>query len=259
MRDIIWDLKADAAVNTLKEGKRLDGRKLDECRKIEITKDISKNAEGSAKVKIGRTEVVAGVKMILGEPYPDSQDQGTIAVGAELLPLASPEFEFGPPSPEATELARVVDRGLRESKALDFKDLCITEGEKVWIVFIDLYALNHDGNLFDACSIAALSSVLEAKIPKVEDGAIAKGEYSGKLKLARKPLLSTFAKVSNTILADPTFVEEKAQQARFSVATTDDDLMCAFQKGGNGAFTESEIDQCIEMAFKSAKQVRKQL
>ena len=259
MENVLWDLRAEKTKALLKENKRVDDRAFDKYRAIEIKKNISDNAEGSAIVKLGKTEVAAGVKMIVGQPYPDSQDEGTISVGVDLLPLASPDFEFGPPRQQAIELARVVDRGIRESKTLDFKDLCIEEGEKVWVVFIDLYALNDDGNLFDAFSIAALSSLLETKIPKLEDGAIVKGEYSGKLKLARKPLLSTFAKISNKIVVDPLLVEEKALDARFSVATTEDDYMCAFQKGGSGSFLDKEIEQCIETAFKSAKLIRKTL
>lgn len=257
--NVLWDLKADKVNELAKQDKRVDQRALDEYRKIKITKNISENAEGSANVKLGKTEVVSGVKMILGTPYPDSLDEGTISVGAELLPLASEDFEVGPPRPEAIELARVVDRGIRESKALNFKDLCIKEGELVWVCFIDMYVLNDDGNLFDALGIAALSSLLESKIPKIEDGKIVKGEYSGKLKLSRKPILSTFAKIGNKLFADPTLAEEKAQTARFSVSTTEDDYMCAFQKGVSGGFSGSEIDSCIEMAFKSAKDIRKQL
>ena len=133
------------------------------------------------------------------------------------------------------------------------------EGEKVWIVFVDLYPFNADGNLFDAFSVAALSALLDTKIPKVEDGEIVKGEYSGKLKLSRKPTLCTFSKVANKVLLDPTMVEEKAQTARFSVSTTDDNYICAFQKGASGSFNGSELDYCIDLAFKAGKLVRKKL
>jgi len=257
MESVIWDLKTDRILSFMKEGKRVDGRKLDELRNISIEHDISENADGSAKVKLGETEVLAGVKMILGEPYPDNPDEGTISVGAELLPLANPEFEVGPPREGAIELARVVDRGIRESKAVDFKSLCITEGEKVWIAFIDTYVTNDDGNLFDAASIAALAAMNKAKFPKLEDGKIVKGEHGEKLKMSKQPLLSTFAKIGGKIVTDPTLAEEKAMDARFSCATTDDKTLCAFQKGGSGSFKASEIDECIETAFKNAKNVRK--
>ena len=112
-----------SVLDLLEKGTREDERKLDEYREIRIEADISKNAEGSAKVTIGETQVIAGVKLALGEPYEDSKDQGNIIVGAEFLPMASPDFESGPPSVESVELSRVVDRGIRESGCIDLKKL----------------------------------------------------------------------------------------------------------------------------------------
>ena len=193
----LWDLRVDKVVADLKEGKRIDGRKVDELRKISITRGISENADGSARVRLGETDVIAGVKMVPGEPYPDSPGEGSISVGAELLPMADPEFEVGPPREEAIELSRVVDRGIRESKAIDFSDLSIVEGESAWIGFVDLYVLNNDGNLFDACGMAAMAALLETKMPKLDGGRIVKGEYAGKLKVKAKPVLNTFAKIKS--------------------------------------------------------------
>lgn len=257
MSQILWNISSDRVLAELKQGRRLDGRKLDECREMSISGGISKNAEGSAAVKLGQTEVMAGIKMLPGEPYPDSPDKGTIAVGMELLPLASPAFEVGPPRDDAIELARVIDRGVRESKALDFKKLCVTEGELVWIVFIDIYALNDSGNLFDAGSAAALAALNSTQIPKLEENKVVYGEYSGKLKLERQPLLSTFAKIGNSVVLDPNLAEWHAASARFSVATTDDGYMCAFQKGLGGTFTKQEISDAIDTAAEHGSKVRK--
>lgn len=259
MNSAVWDLNSDKLIALAKQGKRADARKVDEYRPVTIERDVSKNAEGSARVKIGNTEVVVGVKMFLEKPYPDTPNKGSICVGTELLSLASPEFEPGPPNENSIELARVIDRGIRESKALDFESFCVEEGEKAWFVFIDSYIINHDGNLFDASSIAALAALTKAKIPKLEDGEIVKGEYDGLLKLERLPLHTTHAKVGNAIFVDPTYAEEKAMSARFSVATTDDGFISAFQKGKGGAFTAKELDFCIENAFKKAKEIRKLL
>ena len=111
--------------------KRLDGRKLTDYRQpLKVDVDVTPTAEGSARVTLGKTELIVGVKVEVMEPYPDVPDAGSIMVGAELLPLSSPEFEPGPPGIEAIELARVVDRGIRESKVIDFKKLCIKEGRK---------------------------------------------------------------------------------------------------------------------------------
>src|SRR3989304_3701639 len=121
----------DYLIQALAKGIRADGRKPDQCREVEIELDVIKTAEGSARVKFGDSEVLAGVKMALEKPYPDTPDQGVLMVGAELLPLSNPEFESGPPSAKSVEIARVIDRGIRESKAIDVKNLCITPGEKV--------------------------------------------------------------------------------------------------------------------------------
>jgi exosome complex component RRP42 len=198
--------------------------------------------------------------MDIGTPYPDNQDEGSIAVGAETLPLAHPDYESGRPGDDEVELARVVDRALRESKAINFKDLCIVEGEKVWIGFLDFYALNGDGNLFDAGSIASLVTFSNAKMPKLDsEQKIILHEYDGKLKLLRKPLLTTFVKVGGKILLDPTYIEEKAAEARFSVGTTEDGFISAMQKGVGGSFNIEEINSMIEIAFKNSEKIRKQI
>ncbi len=255
----LWDLRVDKVIADLKEGKRIGGRKVDEMRKASITHGVSENADGSARVLLGETDVIAGIKMIVGEPYPDSPGDGSISVGAELLPMADPAFEVGPPREEAIELSRVVDRGIRESHAIDFSDLCITEGEKAWVGFVDIYIINNDGNLFDACGIAAMSALLETKMPKLEGGKIVKGEYAGKLKIKAKPLLNTFAKIGNVVVADPILSEEKAMSARFSVTVTEDDNITAFQKGLPGSFKFEEINSAIDIALKNSKQIRKLL
>src|SRR4030067_1125763 len=106
-------------VNNLASRKmRIDKRGQDEFRPITIETGVIFKAEGSARVKIGKTEVLAGVKLAVGTPYADSQDEGVLMVGAEFSPIASPDFEKGPPAEDAVELARVVDRGIRESGAM---------------------------------------------------------------------------------------------------------------------------------------------
>ena len=118
---ITAEIKKDYIIKLAKTGKRLDNRKFDEFRKINIETGTIKKAEGSAKVTIGNTQVIAGIKMDLGEPYPDTPDSGVMTTAAELIPMASPDFESGPPDSKSIELARVVDRGIRESKIIDIK------------------------------------------------------------------------------------------------------------------------------------------
>ena len=130
---ITAEIKKDYIIKLAKTNIRVDNRKFDEFRKIKIETGIIKKAEGSAKVTIGNTQVIAGIKMDIGEPYPDTPDSGVMTTAAELIPMASPDFESGPPDQESIELARVVDRGIRESKIIDVDKLCIVPNEKVWM------------------------------------------------------------------------------------------------------------------------------
>ncbi|MEM4662643.1 MAG: exosome complex protein Rrp42 [Candidatus Diapherotrites archaeon] len=257
--DILFELQGDKAKAAISKGKRLDGRTMTEYRPISIQFDFSKNADGSCRVKIGDTDVIAGVKMEIGEPYPDSPEEGSISVGAEFTPMASPIFETGPPDEYSIELARVVDRCIRESKAVDFKKLLIEEGVKAWTVLIDIYVVNDAGNLFDASAIAALGSLLTTRIPKLEGDKIVKNEYEGKLELSCLPILTTFSKISNQIVVDASIIEEKAAEARLSVGTTDKKHICAIQKGLAGGFTKEELEKCFTLSFEKAEELRLKL
>ena len=250
--------------NLLKEGKRLDGRGLEDYRKdIKIEYGVSKNAEGSARVRIGNTEVVAGVKMDVGEPYPDVPNKGSITVNVELLPLSNPEFESGPPGIEAIELARaVVDRGIRESDALDFKSLCIKKGEKVWFLLIDVYSFNDDGNLSDAIGLAALAALKDARFPKYDskEGKIDyKKKTDKKVVLKELPIPVTILKIDDKFIVDPSLFEEKAMDARLTITTVEDGRICALQKGGEKPLTEDDIDKMVDIAIKKGKELRKLL
>jgi len=256
------ELDAELVQKITLKGKRLDDRTFDDYRRIVIETGVVTSAEGSCRVKLGATEVVAGVKIEPGTPFPDTPAEGVLMVNAEFVPLASSEFEPGPPSEKAIELARVVDRTIRESKAINFTNLCIAEGEKVWMVYVDIDILDHDGNLIDAASLAAAAALTSARMSELDENKklIEGKKGSQPLPLAGIPLATTFVKIGNVILADPTLAEEHAADARLTVGTINsnsDTLVSAMQKGGNGGFTEEEIADIVGRAKTLGDQLRK--
>ncbi|MEM4271438.1 MAG: exosome complex protein Rrp42 [Candidatus Pacearchaeota archaeon] len=240
----------------LKTGKRFDSRGLLDFRKIEIETGVIKNAEGSARVKFGDSDLIVGVKLDISEPFPDSEEEGVLITNAEFLPLASPRFELGPPQIDAIELARIVDRGLRESGFIDFEKLCIKKGEKVWSIFVDIYPLNADGNLIDIAALGAIVALKTARFPKYDEKneKVIYGEHTEKkLPLSNKiPLTITFYKIGKNIIIDPVEEEEESSEGRISIAVSKDKeyLIHAIQKGGGCAFTEEEIGAIIDNAIK---------
>tara|TARA_B100002003_G_C13961537_1_gene465740 strand:+ start:43 stop:816 length:774 start_codon:yes stop_codon:yes gene_type:complete len=237
---------------------RLDGRKLTDYRPVKVDVDVTPNAEGSARVKIGDTEVIVGVKVEVMQPYPDSPDEGSIMVGAELLPLSNPNFEPGPPGIQAVELARIVDRGIRESKCLDFKKLCIKEGEKIWMIIIDICTINDAGNLPDASALAAIAALKNMKFPECKGDVIDyKKKTSKGLGLTDTPLSVTVIKIGDKFIVDPDSDEEKAIDARLTVASLSDGTLCAMQKGGDVPLSAEDIAKMVDIGLEKGKELRK--
>ena len=251
--EVISQIKRDHIVNLLAKGTRTDGRTPTDIREIQITTNCIESADGSARVKLGNTEVIAGVKIIPGSPFPDTPNSGVLTTGAELIPMAHPSFESGPPGEDAIELARVVDRGIRESGMVDVEGLCITPGEEVWMCFIDMYALDYDGNLFDAANLAAVAALKTATIPGEQYG---KGENKP-LPITCTPISVTSYKIGNTLILDPNFDEEHIASARLTVTTDDNGNFRAMQKGGKGSITLDELNQCLDIAVEKGKEIRK--
>ncbi len=243
----------------LAEGKRFDSRKPDEFRGIEIETGVSKKAEGSARVRIGKTEVIVGVKMDVMEPYADSANKGNLIVSAELLPLSSERFESGPPKFPAIEIGRLTDRAIRESKFIDMEKLCIKEGEKVWAVYIDIYSLNDDGNLVDAAGIGAIAALKSARIPKYDEKEerVVYGELTDKKVPLQKdfPIMITAHKLGEKWIVDPTLEEEDISEAKITIGATVEGIISSIQKGEAKEISIEEFEEVIDMTEKVRKKV----
>ncbi len=245
-------------IKTLSEDLRFDGRKKDELRDIQIEVNVTATAEGSAIVTAGDCKVMAGVKLSLGTPYSDSPDEGVLMVGCELLPMAHPKIEQGPPSIDAIEIGRVIDRGIRESHSFDTKQLCVTPGEKVWIVSVDIVPLNHDGNIIDLGSLAALAALQATKFPVIkEDGTVDYHEKTDKgLDMQKLPIPVTVCKVGDHLIVDPTKIEEDLIEARLTITSLEDEYICSLQKGGNVPITVEEVEEMFNIAVEKGKELR---
>ena len=112
---VVETLRKAQLLELLSKGTRLDGRSLNQHRKVEIQTGLIEKANGSAMVSLGNTQVIAGVKVDKGTPFPDTPNKGLLIVGAEVLPLAAAYVEAGPPDESAIELARVVPLGAGSS------------------------------------------------------------------------------------------------------------------------------------------------
>lgn len=256
---VLDQLKRKEVLEALESGRRLDGRAFDQMRDLKIETGAVPKANGSARVHLGDTDVLCGVKIQPDRPFPDTGDRGVFICTAEMLPLSHPTVETGPPNETVIELARVVDRGIRESHMVDVTQLVIKRDVSVVGVFADNTVIDYDGNLFDACSYAATAAIRTATSPKWEYGesgpVIVEGQ-SSKVPVSTTPASVTMAKIGGHVLVDPNADEWDCMDARVTITTDSDGNICAMQKGGRDGFTMDEIKECGRTAVRVGRQAR---
>lgn len=243
------------------QGKREDGRGLTDFRTIKIAKGILEKVEGSAEVRMGDTRVVAGVKVGIGPPFSDTPNLAVQTVNSEFTPVASPAFEPGPQGELSIEVARVVDRGIRSSQAIDLEKYCIIPGKVVYVIFIDIFVLNHAGNLIDASALAAISALQNTKIRKYtsEGDEVKLLEGQEPLELRDTPIAVTIGKISNSLFVDPTADEEDIMGTRLTITFNKDGNICSLQKNESEGLTLEEIKKAINLAREKESEIRKLL
>ena len=248
-------------VDMLAQGKRMDGRALDQPRELKIETGVIPKANGSARVFLGNTQVIAGVKIATGTPFPDTPDKGILMVNGEILPMASPYAEPGPPSEEAIELARVVDRGVRESEMIDLGKLSLLPGKSVIAVFVDCNIMNVDGNLFDATSYAVVAALRTAKMKKyvIKDDKVEATDELVPVPVGRTPVSVTLARIGDRLVVDPNTEEEASMDMRITITTDDDGSICASQKGEASTISPAQVLEAADTSIKIGKRIRAQI
>jgi len=255
---VVETIRKAQMIQLLADGKRMDERALDQLRPLKIETGLIQKANGSARVHLGNTQVIAGVKIATGTPFPDTPDKGLLVVNAEILPMASPYAEAGPPSEDAIELARVVDRGIRESEMVDLTKLCLVPGKSVVTVFVDCNVMNVDGNLFDATSYAVVAALRTSKMKKyvVKDDKVETTEDWVPVPVEKTPVSVTMARIGEKLVVDPITEEEASMDMRITITTDDDGNICASQKGEASTISPEQVLQAADTSIRLGKDIR---
>ncbi|AIS32545.1 MULTISPECIES: exosome complex protein Rrp42 [Methanobacterium] len=259
VQSVVPEIIKESVANLIRSGERADGRALDQYREVSLETGVIKKAEGSARVKIGKTQIVVGAKPQIGEPFPDTPNVGVLITNSELNPMAAPNFEAGPPNETSVELSRVTDRCIREGKVVDLEKLTIIPGKKVWMIFLDLHIIDYDGNLMDAAVLGSLAALMDAKIPSTTidgDEVVIDYEQMVPLPIKEQPLMCTLAKIGGELVVDPSLEEDDVLDARISVGVRADGSICAMQKGGSVPLTREEVLKAVGIAQKKTEELR---
>jgi exosome complex component RRP42 len=146
----------------------------------------------------------------------------------------------------------VVDRGVRESKAVNLEALCVVPGKQVWIIFIDVHILDDCGNILDAASLGAIAALLSTKVPASKFGL---GE-DYMLPVKDIPIATTAIEFNDVLMLDPGIDEESIANTKLTVISSTDGSICGMQKSGTGTLRPEQIYRIVDIACERAKEIR---
>ncbi|XP_062864402.1 exosome complex component RRP45 [Trichomycterus rosablanca] len=264
-------------LSAIKEKKRLDGRQTYDYRNIKVTFGTD---FGCCTVSLGKTRVLAQASCELVPPKDSRPTEGLVFFNLELSPMASPSFQSSRQSELLVMLNRQLERCLRNSRCIDTESLCVISGEKVWQIRVDVHVLNHDGNLMDAASVAAISALCHFKRPDVaiqgREVTVFSAEERDPIPLSvyHMPICVSFAffQQGTYLLVDPCEKEELVMDGLLVIAMNKHREICSVQSSGGimllkdqvlrcsriASVKVSEITELINKALENDKRVRKE-
>ncbi|XP_028658010.1 exosome complex component RRP45 isoform X1 [Erpetoichthys calabaricus] len=240
-------------LQAIAEKKRVDGRQTFDYRNIKITFGTD---YGCCIVELGKTKVLAQVSCELVAPKSNRPTEGVLFFNLELSPMASPSFEPGRHSELLVKLNRLLERCFRNSKCIDTESLCVVSGEKVWQIRVDLHLLNHDGNIMDAASIAAITALCHFRRPDVsvigEEVTVYSVDERDPVPLCihHMPICVSFSffQQGTFLLVDPNEREEKVMDGLLVIAMNKHREICTIQSSGGIMLLKEQVLRCSQIA-----------
>ncbi|HUJ11803.1 MAG TPA: ribonuclease PH [Verrucomicrobiae bacterium] len=225
--------------------KRLDGRRPDQLRRVNIHPQYVKRPAGSALIEMGNTCVLCAASVEEGVPRWMREQKvsgGWITAEYSMLPYATAprkprELSRGRPEGRTHEIQRLVGRALRS----------ITDIEKLGerTVWIDCDVLEADGGTRTAAITGAYVAVVLAMQKLQRDGEI-----------SEIPLKSCVAAISVGLLdgvplLDLSYDEDAKAAVDMNVVMTDEGQFVEVQGTGEEApFTQRQMSAMLKLARK---------
>ncbi|KAJ2168820.1 3'-5'-exoribonuclease [Coemansia sp. RSA 551] len=257
------NIETQFLLDALQRGHRTDGRGIYDYRTLKIT---GGSTSGLVTVQLGQTRVLARVSCTVTRPYPDRPTEGIVQFNAEMSSLCAPHVDHTMRSQEVT-VTRMLERVLRQSRAIDTEALCIVAGHKVWTLRVDVHILDDAGNLVDAAAIAAICALRRFRRPDVTvDGETAvihdvRDRNPVPLSIHHTPVCVSFAffGAGELMVIDPSLLEEQARVSWFTVTLNAHKEVCALNKAGGVALTHEQIKRCVQVAVAKVEEINEKI
>ncbi|CDS08381.1 hypothetical protein LRAMOSA02329 [Lichtheimia ramosa] len=250
---------------------RADGRGRLEYRHLVLETGILSQTSGSARCRLGDSDVLVGVKVEIGEIEQGQPDQGRIVCNVECSPSASQQFEGRGADDLNTALTLSLDRLFNgPQNGLDLSKLCIVPGQQCWVIYVDAMVMDCAGNLFDCIVMTVRAALFDTRIPRTELQELGDGEYEFEVMddvedavpiadWDRLPISVTLYKIGERYIIDPTILEELSSEVTLTVGVNKDGATCGMQKGAGGSINPSLLTEMVQTASTIGKSLISQL
>ncbi|KAI8092767.1 ribosomal protein S5 domain 2-type protein [Halteromyces radiatus] len=250
---------------------RADGRGRLEYRHIVLESGLLSQASGSARCRLGDSDVLVGVKVEIGEVDQENPNVGRIVCNVECSPSASQQFEGRGADDINNTLTLSLDRLYNGPQSgIDLEKLCIIPGQNCWVIYIDAMVMDCAGNLFDCIVMTTRAALHNTRIPKTEIQDLGDGEFEfdvvddiedaeSIIGWDRSPISVTLYKIADRYIIDPTILEELCSQVTLTVGVNKEGQICGIQKSATGSIDPSLLTEMIQSATNLAKPLLQQL
>ncbi|KAI8391508.1 ribosomal protein S5 domain 2-type protein [Radiomyces spectabilis] len=250
---------------------RADGRGRLEMRHMILETGILSQTSGSARCRLGDSDVLVGVKAEIGDIEQGQPNQGRIICNVECSPSASQQFEGRGADDLNNTLTVALDRLLNGPQSgINLEKLCLIPGQSCWVLYVDAMVMDCAGNLLDCIVMTTRAALFNTRIPKTEIQDLGEGEYEFEVvddvedaeaiqDWDRLPIAVTLYKISDRYIIDPTVLEELCSQVTLTVGVNKDGHICGVQKGARGSIDPSLLTEMIQTATMLGKSLIQQL
>ncbi|XP_017012982.2 uncharacterized protein Rrp45 [Drosophila takahashii] len=241
-----------------KQSQRFDGRRPNECRDVELTFGAD---WGTVAVSLGATKVLTHVTCDLGAPTTSRPNEGKLQLNVNLGGVAFLDELQTTHDQRSLTLNSLLERTFRSSRCVDLESLCVAAEQHVWCIRVDISVLNHDGNLYDASTIATLAALMHFRRPDVTFADDELRIYTEKerefipLLFLHYPVSVAYCiyKSSGQPIVDPTLLEENAADSVIVLSFNSYQELCTLNAGGTAPTNVRTIMQCARNAATRAK------
>ncbi|XP_037726173.1 exosome complex component RRP45 [Drosophila subpulchrella] len=242
----------------VKQNQRFDGRRSNECRDVELTFGAD---WGTVAVSLGDTKVLTHVTCDLGAPTTSRPNEGKLQLNVNLGGVAFLDEVQSTHDQRSLTLNSLLERTFRSSRCVDLESLCVAAEQHVWCIRVDINVLNHDGNLYDASTIATLAALMHFRRPDVTFADDELRIYTEKerdfipLLFLHYPVSVTYCifKSSAQPIVDPLLLEENAADSVIVLSFNSYQELCTLNAGGTAPTNVRTIMQCARNAATRAK------